>query len=164
VGEHWERGELTVADEHRATAVAVRIVGRLGSRFSWRGRRRGRVVLGTPPGERHSLPVAMVADLLRAEGFDVVDLGADLPVEEFVAAVVAASPVAAVAVSTTASEVLPETRALVSALRVASPAPIMVGGRAVRNGRHATDLGADGYAPDASSAAAFVETYRPRTS
>ena len=53
---------------------------------------------------------------------------------------------------------------LLSALRAASPAPIVVGGRAVRDERQAHALGADGFASDVSAMAAFVETRRPRVS
>ena len=55
VGEGWAAGELTVADEHRATAIALRLVGRLGPRFARRGRKRGTVVVGAPAGEQHGL-------------------------------------------------------------------------------------------------------------
>ena len=79
IGEAWHRGEATVAEEHRASAVAHRLIGRLGARFAARGRPRGTVVLGAPPGERHRLPMAMVADILRAAGFEVIDLGSDVP-------------------------------------------------------------------------------------
>ena len=51
VGEGWAAGELTVADEHRATAIVLRLVGRLGPRFARRGRKRGTVVVGAPAGE-----------------------------------------------------------------------------------------------------------------
>ena len=46
IGGRWESGELSVADEHWASVVAPRIVGRLGRLFARRGRRRGTVVLG----------------------------------------------------------------------------------------------------------------------
>ena len=41
IGTRWERGELSVADEHRASAVANRLIGLLGARFGRRGVRRG---------------------------------------------------------------------------------------------------------------------------
>ncbi|MCJ7725135.1 MAG: B12-binding domain-containing protein, partial [Acidimicrobiia bacterium] len=40
IGEAWHQGEATVADEHRASAVAHRLIGRLGTRFATRGRPR----------------------------------------------------------------------------------------------------------------------------
>src|SRR5579884_4154223 len=76
VGAAWEEGTLSVGDEHRATAVAQRLIGRLGPRFARRGRKRGTVVVGGPAGERHGLPCAIVSDLLRGAGFEVLDMGA----------------------------------------------------------------------------------------
>src|SRR5271157_459342 len=77
VGDGWEAGDYTVDDEHRASGVAMRVVGRLGARFTKRGPKRPSVILGTPPHELHGLPTAMAANVLRGHGFEVVDLGAD---------------------------------------------------------------------------------------
>src|SRR4051794_36247571 len=70
VGDGWAAGSWTVADEHRATAVAQRLIGRLGPRFARRGRTRGSVVLGAPARELHGLPSAIVRDLVREAGFE----------------------------------------------------------------------------------------------
>lgn len=84
IGDRWEAGDLTVADEHRATVVAQRLVGRLGPRMARRGRKRGTIVLGAVAGEEHALPGAILADLIRGAGFDVVDLGPNTPTDSFV--------------------------------------------------------------------------------
>ena len=84
IGSRWESGELSIAEEHRATGVAQRLVGRMGPRFARRGRKRGAVVLGAVEGELHALPNAMLADLVRGIGFEVIDLGASTPPESFV--------------------------------------------------------------------------------
>ncbi len=87
IGQRWADGELTIADEHRASAVALRLIARMGPRFARPGRRRGVVVLGSVAGDRHSLPTAIMSDLLRGAGLEVVDLGADCPAESFADAV-----------------------------------------------------------------------------
>ena len=84
VGERWAAGELEVADEHLATAIMTRLIGRLGPQFVQRGRSRGSVVLAMIAGDDHSLPTSMLADLLRLERFDVIDLGANTPGESVV--------------------------------------------------------------------------------
>ncbi len=86
VGERWSCGNLDVAGEHLATATVIRLIGRLGPRFSRPGRPRGTVVIGMVAGDSHALPSAMLADVLRLHGFQVIDLGADTPPESFVAA------------------------------------------------------------------------------
>ena len=146
VGSGWAGGEVSVAQEHAATAAATRIVGRLGSRFVPRGRRRGKVLIGTPAGERHGLAVAMAADLLRSRRYDVIDLGCDLPADDFLMAVATAEPVSVVAVSITSTQCLPAAWKLISRLRSVTAAPILAGGRAVGDG--VLDLGADRLIPD----------------
>ena len=86
VGEGWAQGRLEIEDEHIASSVALRIIGRLGPRFARRGRPRGKIVTATPQGERHGLGVAMLTDILRGEGFEVLDLGPDTPTGSLVAA------------------------------------------------------------------------------
>ena len=130
IGEGWARGELRVADEHRASAVAGRLVGRLGPTMSRRGGRRGAVVVGAVTGDAHALPTAIAADLLRGARFDVVDLGADVPVESFVQAAVEAVRLRAVVVSVA---VLPHPRrlsAICRAVRAEVGVPVLVGGPA----------------------------------
>lgn len=84
VGERWATGEISIAAEHRATATANRLIGQMGPLFRHPGRRRGTVVIGVLAGDPHSLPSAMLADLLADRRLDVVDLGADTPAESFV--------------------------------------------------------------------------------
>ncbi len=144
IGERWASGELTVADEHRAAAVTQRVMGRLGPLFAHPGRHRGRVVLGAPAGDHHAIPVAMVADYLRAERFEVVDLGADTPVEAFVDAAAAADRLVAVGVGSTRPGSERAIAATLRALRRAVPGvPLILGGGAVPDEATATRLGAD---------------------
>lgn len=150
IGARWRAGELDVAIEHRATGIAFRLLGRLGPRFSRRGRTRGSVLIGTPPGERHSLPVAMLGDLLRGEGWEVSDLGADMPIDSFVRTAQGMPDLAAVGVSVTMPEALPAAAELLEALAAAVPgAYLVVGGAAVTDLEHALALGAEGWAAGA---------------
>lgn len=152
IGEMWERGEIGVAEEHRATVVMQRLVGRMGPRFRRRGRPRGTIVLGTPEGELHGLPTALVADPLRLQGFVVVDLGASVPTDSFVDCVLGLPAVVAVGVAVTTSGRLPTARRLVRALRQAGVrARILVGGAGISR-EEATQIGADLWARDGDAA------------
>src|SRR5262245_22257004 len=132
IGRRWEAGEIDVAEEHRASGIAMRLIGRLGPRFTRRGRSRGAVVLGTPAGERHCLPVALLADLLRSSGWMVSDLGADLPPKSFASAAAAVPSLRAVGVSITTSAQLDAGVELIEELRLAvEDVSVLVGGRAV---------------------------------
>ncbi len=83
IGVAWERGDITVFDEHQATVIATRITARLGPRFRRRERPKGHLVVGLASGDTHSLPIAIITDLLRGRGFAVTELGADTPAESF---------------------------------------------------------------------------------
>ncbi len=142
VGEQWAKGELSVADEHRASVVARRVISRLGTRFTRRGRKRGTVVLGAVAGERHEIPGAIVADQLRGSGFDVIDLGADTPADSFVTAARQHRPVCVLISVTGAGHEKAVTEA-VAALRAGIEVPILVGGAVVANEKVALRLGSD---------------------
>ena len=161
IGDAWEAGVIDVGVEHRASVIAMRVVGRLGPRFARRGRSRGTVVLGAPPGELHALPVAMLADLVRGAGFRPVDLGADVPVASYVRVVTESAPLVAAVVTVTTPDNERSVRALVGAVREACPAArVLVGGGAVVDRRLATSLGSDGWAPDAPGALSLLEGAR----
>lgn len=84
VGDAWQHGEIGVGVEHRATGIATTIMARLSEHFRRRGPWMGVAITLTGPDERHGLAAAMVADFLRASGWDVHHLGADVPVDELV--------------------------------------------------------------------------------
>jgi excisionase family DNA binding protein len=152
IGRRWEQGELSVLDEHQATAVATRLVGRLGPRFRHRGRRRGLVLVGAVAGDTHALAPALLADLVRDRGFDAVDLGADTPVESFAEAATGADGLVAVLVSCSTPTAVPAVAATVASLRAAGcGAPILAGGVAL-GPQAARRLGADGGGSTASEA------------
>ncbi|MBI5158334.1 MAG: B12-binding domain-containing protein [Acidimicrobiia bacterium] len=156
IGEGWAQGTISVADEHRATAAAARLLGRLGPRFVHRGQSRGRVVIGTPPGERHALAVGMAADHLRGGGWEVIELGCDLPVADFVRVAHEAGPISAIAVSVTMERALRPAHDLIRALRFADLGPILLGGGAVTP-EAALRFGADAWAQDGPGGVVAME-------
>jgi MerR family transcriptional regulator, light-induced transcriptional regulator len=78
VGEEWAAGQVTIAAEHRASAICERLIA--GWMRQPQGRPRGVAVVATPPGERHALPALMAAVALREDRWLVHHLAADLPV------------------------------------------------------------------------------------
>jgi excisionase family DNA binding protein len=154
IGDEWQQGRISVADEHRATAVALGIVGRLSPLFKRRGRRRpGLVLLAGAEGDPHAIPLAMVSDLLRAEGFDVIHLGADVPAGPLVAMAAAADLCAVGLSASTTQGVAKAGRAVGELHRRVPGVPVMLGGPAVRSEKVAIQAGADGWAADAAAAA-----------
>ena len=93
LGALWERGEISVADEHLATEIAMRVLAlqREADRVA-QSRRGQRVMLATPAGERHVVALRMASNLLSGAGYWIVMLGADVPAEALVAGVLRHRP------------------------------------------------------------------------
>lgn len=135
VGVLWEEGEFFLPEliqgaEAMKTALAV-IGPALRGRGLDRGSR-GRIVIGTVQGDLHDIGKGLVATLLTAHGFEVFDLGADVPVERFIAKAreTGAPLIAASALLTTT---MPVQRDIVSAVKAAGltgSVRVLVGGSA----------------------------------
>jgi excisionase family DNA binding protein len=163
IGERWSAGTLSVLDEHLASVSAQRLIGRLGPRFSHHGRTRGTVVIGAPAGDTHSLPSAIMSDLLRDLRFTVVDLGADAPPESFAGAARDAHRLHAVCLGASGPGLDEAISATVAAVKAAGvTAPVLVGGGAVADLAHAQRLGADGWTGrDARAALTAIDATAP---
>ena len=82
VGELWERGEISVADEHIATEISIRVLALEREAQRIVGARGGlRVMLAAPEGEQHVVALRMIGSLLRVAGYHVVMVGADVPAD-----------------------------------------------------------------------------------
>ena len=160
IGTLWEQGDLTVADEHRASAVATRLVSRIGARFGRRGHKRGTVILAAPPGELHAVPVAMAANLLRWKGFAVIELGADTPTDALAQTAATESDLVAVGLACTMKSSPLSARKSIAALRQAVPGvPVIIGGAAIVDETQAFRLGADHFTgPSGAELVRTVET------
>ena len=123
LGERWERGEITVAQEHFASSV---LRGRLlGLARGWDRGIGPRVLLSCAPGERHDLGLIAFGLALRARGFRILFLGADTPIESVAQTARAARP-GVIVVSAVSAELFKETA---GALRdLAAKYPVYLGG------------------------------------
>jgi len=114
----------------------------------------GRVVLATVKGDLHDIGKNLVGMMLEGAGFEVVDLGVDVAPEGFVEAVQEHRP-DFVGMSALLTTTMPSMGTTVEALEEAGlreQVKVMVGGAPVTQ-QFAEEIGADIYAPDASSAA-----------
>lgn len=161
IGNRWEAGTLSVGDEHRATAVATRLIGRISPRFARRGRRRGAVVLAGVPGDIHAIPVALLADVLRGAGFEVIDFGANTPTELVTRAAAQSESLVAVGLSASTGGREDAIAEAAAAVRADLPhVPLLLGGPAVVDIAAAHALGASSWASDARGAVAVIEDVR----
>ena len=125
VGERWAAGELTIAQEHFATNL---LRGRLlGLARGW-GHGSGPIaLLACTSGERHDLPLMLFGISLRAAGWRIVFLGADIPASTIEQAAESIAP-AAVVIAATLPEPLLAVETELAAL--AARVPVAIGGRA----------------------------------
>ena len=132
VGELWEAGAISVADEHLATEISMRVLALQREAFRVAQRRaRHTILLAAVQGERHVIGLRMAGNLLTAAGYDVRCLGADVPVDALGAIAARLMP-AVVGLTVTMAEfapLLPETIATVQ--RTDPPAAVVVGGTGV---------------------------------
>jgi 5-methyltetrahydrofolate--homocysteine methyltransferase len=157
VGELFEQGEYFVPElllSARAMQAAMEVLRPLLSASSYEPL--GKVVMGTVQGDLHDIGKKLVAMMLEGSGFEVIDLGTDVAPDRFVETV-EESGAQIVGLSALLTTTLPAMEATVSALREAGPVrvKVMIGGAPVTSA-FASSIGADGYAPDASSAVALA--------
>lgn len=113
----------------------------------------GKVALGTVKGDLHDIGKNLVGMLLEGAGFQVIDLGIDVPIDQFVTAVKSNQP-NILGLSALLTTTMPVMKGVIESLieaGVRSGVKVMVGGAPVTE-KYSKDIGADGYAPDASSA------------
>lgn len=113
----------------------------------------GKVIIGTVAGDLHDIGKNLVSMMIESAGFEVVDLGVDVPVEKFVAAY--DENVRIFACSALLTTTMPALEATVAALNAApfrSNVKVMVGGAPITQD-FADKIGADAYTTDAASAA-----------
>lgn len=149
IGVLWERNEISVAEEHLATAIVGRVTSFLYGRFVGEPHKKGTAIVSAAPNEFHEVGARMVADILELDGWDVTYLGANLPGEELVAQLKQKKPfLLALSVATMFN--LEKARDLIAAIKGVSELStlrIMVGGLAFCSiPRLWKEFGADGYA------------------
>jgi methanogenic corrinoid protein MtbC1 len=123
-------------------------MSQIGSRFARRGVSKGAVIFGAPKGEEHSLAVSVVADLVRSEGWDVHDLGGNMPAHAFAEAARQCNDVVAVCVGITMEHSIASGCEVVSEIRkvIHPEVPIYVGGAAISDAATVERVGADHWA------------------
>ena len=157
VGERWESGEWTVAQEHSATAIAITATKVVAEHVQRIPVTRGSVVIACAEREWHALPAMIIDCALRAAGWRTTLLGASTTTGRLAQHLQDEGP-DAVAVSCSMLGSLPACRRFIEA-STANGIPILVGGPAFGDDdRRARALGATAWAPDAHRAIAAIDT------
>ena len=117
----------------------------------------GRVAIGTVKGDLHDIGKNIVAAMLEGGGFEIIDLGVDVPAEKFVAAV-KERRANIVALSALLTTTMPSMKSTIESLQVAGErqkVKVMIGGAPVTQ-KYADEIGADGYSDNAGAAVALA--------
>lgn len=162
IGIRWERGEISVAQEHLATAIAGRIMSMFYGSYVVRKPDKGRVLVTAAPNEFHEMGARMVADFLEMDGWEVHYLGANTPAADLIE-LLASSPWHFLAVSVAMPFNLDLARELISTLKTHPETRgirVMLGGRIIAEMPGlAIGTGADGWAPDAAAAVSLADRW-----
>jgi methanogenic corrinoid protein MtbC1 len=114
----------------------------------------GTCIIGTVAGDLHDIGKNLVTMMIESAGFTMVDLGVDVPAEKFVEAIKENENVTLVACSALLTTTMPALREAVETIKASGLEgfKVIVGGAPV-TAEFAAEIGADGFAPDAGSAA-----------
>jgi 5-methyltetrahydrofolate--homocysteine methyltransferase len=119
----------------------------------------GKVVAGTVKGDLHDIGKNLVCMMLEGAAFEIVDLGSDVTPEKFVEAI-RTTGANVVCMSALLTTTMPSMKTTIEALKAAGlrdKVKVMVGGAPLTD-QYAREIGADGYAPDASRAVALAKS------
>jgi 5-methyltetrahydrofolate--homocysteine methyltransferase len=119
----------------------------------------GKVIIGTVKGDLHDIGKNLVGMMMEGGGYEVVDLGIDVPAGRFVEAIGTHRPqvVGMSALLTTTMREMKNTLQAIEAAGLRNRVKVIVGGAPVTE-RFAKEIGADGYGPDAAAAVEVVKS------
>ena len=138
---------------HAAMAILKPILSKSTSTLA------AKIIIGTVKGDLHDIGKNLVIMMLEGGGFEVVDLGVDIPVAKFVEAIKQHQPqvVGMSALLTTTMREMKNTIQAIEGAGLRKQVKAIIGGAPVTE-RFAKEIGADGYAPDAASAVDLVKS------
>ncbi|HLA85011.1 MAG TPA: corrinoid protein [Thermoguttaceae bacterium] len=158
VGRRFECNEYFVPELLIAARAMKTSLELLAPRLAAAGTKAaGQVIIGTVKGDLHDIGKNLVASMLEGGGFEVVDLGVDVPTEKFVEAAKQREG-CIVALSALLTTTMTMMKSVIEALEKAGlrdSTKIMVGGAPITQ-QFADEIGADGYSDNASSAVALA--------
>ncbi len=160
IGARFKNGEIYIPEVliaaramHAGMSVLKPILSKSSSHLAHK------VIIGTVKGDLHDIGKNLVVMMLEGGGFEVVDLGIDVPVEKFIEAIKQHQPqvVGMSALLTTTMREMKNNIQAVEWAGLRNQVKMIVGGAPVTE-KFAQEIGADGYAPDAASAVDLVKS------
>jgi len=161
VGQRYEAGEYFISDLMMAGEIFQAATTPLHSRIATGGQgTRGKIVFGTVKGDIHNIGKDIVIGLLRASGYDVLDLGIDVPAERFVQAVkdTGASVLGLSGLLTIAYETMKDTVYALQGAGLRDKVKVMIGGGPM-TATIKDYTGADGWGSNAQAAVTLAHQW-----
>lgn len=155
VGQRFEEGKLYVPQMLAAAKTMATGVEMIKPLLQGDATSAGKMIMGTVSGDLHDIGKNLVIMMIESAGFEVIDLGVDVPIEKFIAAIEENPDVNIVGCSallTTTMESLKETVAAINKCPNRSSFKVMVGGAPIDQA-FADEIGADAYTENAAEAA-----------
>lgn len=160
VGERFRSGEIYIPEvlmAARSMKGAMAVLKPFLARATQKGA--GTVVIGTVKGDLHDIGKNLVVMMMEGAGYDVIDLGADVSSQKFIEAVQTHKP-AFVGLSALLTTTMKEMKQTILALEkegLRGGVRVIIGGAPVTD-KFAREIGADGFAPDATSVVAMMKS------
>ena len=162
IGIMWENNEISVAQEHLASAMTTRILASITTSNSMPEKTGGKILITSSPNEFHQIGAWMVSDVFELGGWDVRFLGADTPKNELIRLVKEFMP-DIIAVSVTMPFNVDKAEEIISELKkddTLNKIKILVGGGVFnQNPELWQKIGADGFASDPLQARELAEKW-----
>ncbi len=163
VGKLWEKGAISVAQEHLATSVVMRIMSLLYLDLANLDHVKGTAIVTSAANEYHEVGARIVADMLEVNGWDVIYLGANTPIEDVIKTGKENKP-DFIALSVTMTFNLDNAIKLIQGIRkekILDGTKIIVGGYVFKYGQLSKEkLGADAIETDIGKMLEKVEEWR----
>ena len=158
VGDLFQQGEYFVPEMLVAARAMQQGLAVLKPRLVAGGMKPiGKIVVGTVKGDLHDIGKNLVTMALEGAGFEVIDLGSDVPPDKFVAAIKEHKPqvVGLSALLTTTMLAMKDTIEAIKKAGLRNQVKIMIGGAPIRQ-EYADEIGADFYGPDSTAGRNFA--------
>jgi methanogenic corrinoid protein MtbC1 len=162
VGDRWQTGQWTIAEEHLASRTLLRALEQVRPPMRPEQRVGSPAVLAGVAGEQHMIGLVCLEQILVEAGWTVANLGADLPSADL-GQFVQRNEVALVAISANASARRSAVADSIEAVRLTAGdrhIPVMLGGGIADEPRIGAEVGADAVVPSLAEALAFANASR----
>jgi methanogenic corrinoid protein MtbC1 len=159
VGERFRNRQIFVPDVLMSAKAMSAAMAHLTPFFQSNSlKRKGKVVIGTVTGDLHDIGKRLVSMMVEGTGWEVIDLGTDVPTERFIGAI-EQNPGCVVGLSALLTTTMDNMKNTVHQIKKKHPeTKVIIGGAPVTQ-EFASAIGADAYSPDPQGAVEFLDRY-----